>query len=119
MSDNVFWILELNIKDGKGDEFKSLMEEMVSATKADEPNALHYEWFVDGEAKRCTIHERYADNAAVLAHLGNFGSKFAERFMGCVEATGFTVYGRPNDEVKKALDGFSPTYMTPWGGFAR
>ena len=43
MADNIHWILELDINDGKSDDFKALMTEMVDATQADEPDALIYE----------------------------------------------------------------------------
>ena len=37
MSSTVHWLLELDVKDGQLDSFKTLMNEMVTATRADEP----------------------------------------------------------------------------------
>jgi hypothetical protein len=54
-----------------------------------------------------------------MIHLGAFGSKFAERFLSCVEPTGFSVYGDPSDDVRGVLDGFGAVYLGPFGGFAR
>ena len=119
MSNNVYWVLELAIKPGEFDNFKALLNEMVKATQANEPNALNYEWFISKDNKSCHIYERYVDSAAVMTHLGTFGQKFAERFMAALEPTRFTVYGNPSDEVIKALSGFGPVYMAPIGGFAR
>ncbi len=119
MSDNIYWILELSVKPGEADNFKALMNEMVAATQADEPEALNYEWTFSEDGSTCHLHERYADSAATLAHLGTFGANFAERFLAAVDPTRFTVYGNPSAELREALGAFGPTYMTPTAGFAR
>ena len=119
MSDNVYWLLEVTIKIGEFDNFKTLMKEMVEATQANEPNTLNYEWTISEDSQNCHIYERYADSAATMTHLGAFGEKFAERFMAAVDPTRIVVYGTPNNEVKEALSGFGPIFMAPFGGFAR
>ena len=119
MSDVISWVLELDVKDGKVEAFEALMQEMVAATKADEPGALAYEWFVSDDKTTCHIYERYADSAAVMTHLGNFGSKFAERFLDALQPTRLMVYGQPSNEVRAALAGLNPVFMAEIGGFAR
>lgn len=119
MSDNVHWVLEINVKDGELDNFKTLMNDMVSATQANEPGTLNYEWFIGDDGKTCHICERYVDSAATMTHLGSFGENFAERFLAMAEPTRFVVYGAPNDEVRSALAGFGAAHMTQIGGFAR
>ncbi len=119
INNNVSWILELDINDGKSDDFKALMAEMVTATKANEPDALNYEWFISGDDKHCHIYERYSDSAATMTHLGNFGAKFAERFLGMVAPTRLTVYGDPSSEARVALAGLGAVHMELLGGFAR
>lgn len=118
-NNNVHWILELDINDGKSDDFKALMAEMVDATQANEPGAMNYEWFISGDGKHCHIYERYSDSAATMVHLGNFGAKFAERFLGMVSPTGLTVYGDPSAEARAALAGLGAVHMEQIGGFAR
>ena len=119
MTNHVYWILELSIKDGQLESFRSLMHEMTTATQNDEPGALNYEWWISEDNSTCHLYERYEDSAATMVHLGNFGSKFAERFMSHVDPTGFTVYGNADDTVKGALAAFGPVYMQPFGGFGR
>ena len=119
MSNNVSWLLELNVKPGKFEDFKTLMNEMVGATKQNEPKILNYEWYISDDNSTCHIYERYEDSAAVLAHLASFGKNFADRFLGCLEPVRFTVYGSPNQEVKDTVEGFAPVYMTQINGFAR
>ncbi len=119
MSDAVSWVIELNVKDGQLDAFKALAQEMSEATQADEPGATHYEWFIDADGKTVHIYERYADDAATMVHLGNFGAKFAERFLGCVDPTRLMVYGDPSAMVRAALEGFGAAHVTQFAGFAR
>jgi len=119
MSDAVSWVLELNVKDGQLDTFKALAQEMSEATQADEPGATHYEWYIDEDGKTIHIFERYADDAATMVHLGNFGAKFAERFLACVDPTRMMVYGDPSAEVRGALAGFGAAHMTQFAGFSR
>lgn len=118
MSDAIYWVLELEVQPGKLADFKKLAEEMVESTRK-EAGTLAYEWTLGPDGKTCHIHERYADSAAVLAHLGAFGSKFADRFLAALRPTRFVVHGKPDAKAKEALAGFSPIYMDPLAGFHR
>ena len=118
MSDVLSWNLQLSIRDGRYEDLQALIEEMVESTRS-EKGTLVYEWFVTDDQSTCHIYERYADEAAVMAHLANFGLKFAERFTSCLEPTAFYVYGEPSDEVRGALDGLRAVYLGPVGGFSR
>ncbi|PTW62283.1 quinol monooxygenase YgiN [Breoghania corrubedonensis] len=119
MSEHIHWMLELALKEGAADDLKALMREMVDATKADEPGALIYEWFIDEAETSVHIYERYADSAATMVHLNNFGTKFAARFMELVKPTRMTVYGAPDETVSAALKRLNATFMSEIGGFAR
>ena len=117
MSDTVSWNLQLSVHPGKLEDFRSLMHEMVASTR-EENGCLSYEWYVSDDGAACHLNERYADSNAALEHLGNFGSKFAERFLACVSPTSFLVYGDPSQEVRGVLDGFGARYLGHFGGFA-
>ncbi len=119
MSDVVQWVVELAIKDGGLANFKAVMNEMVAATKANEPGALRYEWFISADGRICHISESYADSAAVLTHMKTFGEKFAERLLASADAKRLVVYGTPNSEARAVLAGFGAVHMEPLGGFAR
>jgi quinol monooxygenase YgiN len=119
MSEQVYWILALKMKAEKVESFKTLIEEMVASTEANEPNTLNYEYSFSSDDERCHIFERYTDSAAAMTHLTNFGEKFAERFLPKVEVLSLTVYGRPNEDVVEALAVFNPSYLRPAAGFAR
>jgi quinol monooxygenase YgiN len=119
MATDVSWMLELSVLPGRESDWGDLMDEMVSSTHAHEAGALNYEWSTSADGSVCHIFERYADSAAVMAHLAAFDKKFAARFLEVFKPTRFVVYGSPSQEVKDALADFNPVYMQPAGGFSR
>jgi quinol monooxygenase YgiN len=118
MSSVLSWNLQVSVPDGRGDDVRALMDEMVESTRA-EPGALGYEWFLSADGSTCHICERYVDSGAAVSHLGGFGSKFAERFLECLAPTGLHVYGEPSDEARAIFDGFGAVYLGTFGGFSR
>lgn len=119
MSGHIFWILETAVKPGERSDLDVLMKDMVTDIEANEPGVLNYEFFVSEDGTSCHVYERYVDSAAVMAHMGYFGSNFMERFMSILEPTSLTLYGDASDEVREALAGFAPASMLPAPGFAR
>lgn len=119
MGSHVSWILELEVQPGREDDLRALIAEMVDATRSDEPGALMFEWSTSADGRRCHLHERYADSAAAMTHLGTFGERFADRFLAVLKPARFVVYGSPDAAVRSALAGFDPVYMQDLGGFAR
>lgn len=119
MGDIIEWVLEMRVQDGQAENVQPLIEEMVAATHADEPGALHYEYYMNEDRSRCTVLERYADNAAAMVHLGNFGAKFADRFLAAFAPERFTVYGPAEDDLREALVGFGATHLEMAAGFHR
>lgn len=115
----VYWILELTINEGKKDDFMEMMNDMVMATKKNEPGTLNYEWNMSGDGKTCYLYERYANSAAAMTHIQNFGAKFAERFGANTTTVKFILCGAPNGEVIEALSGAGAKVQKPIGGFAR
>lgn len=118
-SPEIYWTLTVDVAQGKLADFKALIAKIVAAVEANEPGALEYEYSVASDGQTVNIVERYADNAAVVTHLDNFGKSFGKDFMALVKPTAFTVYGPASDEVKKMIAGFNPVYMTEFDGFVR
>ena len=118
MANTVSWNLQMSVRDGHLDDARELMNEMVSAT-LEEPGAQSYEWFLSRDGKICHINEQYLNSDAVMVHLGNFGSRFADRFLTFFEPTSLSVYGEPSTEARAALDGFGASYLEWLGGFNR
>ncbi len=119
MNEIIYWLFELKVKDGELENLKSLMKEMTDQTKDSEPDALSYEWFISEDGKKCHLYERYKDSAAVLIHLDAFRKNFARRLMALADPEKMTVYGKPDEEAKKALSKGGGVFMIPVEGFSR
>ncbi len=119
MNNNISWILDLSIKEGKLNDLQSLMEEMVSSIRSNEPGTIDYSWSISEDKNKIQIYEKYQDSDSTLLHLKNFGENFAERFMSNVDVNSLVVYGNPSDELKNALAGFGAVFMLHFGGFSR
>ena len=119
MSNHVSWILELRVRDGRENDFRALMAEMVAATEANEPGTLDYEWSTSADGRLCHIYERYIDSAAVMIHLATFGEKYAGRFEQVLEPVRMVVYGSPSAAVREELADLNPICMEPAAGFSR
>lgn len=119
MNNQIFWVLDLAVKEGRLNDFRALMGEMSQSTRANEQGCLNYEWFISEDETTCSLYERYADSDALMTHLGNFGAHFADRFMSCVDITKFVVFGEPNEIAREALGSLGVAFMNPFGGFKR
>ena len=111
MSDEVAWHVELAVRPGRLDEFRSLTAEMMEFA-ATEAGVLAYERFVSADGGIVDVYERYENAAAAIAHLRNFERKFADRFSALVDRRRFAVYGCPNPELRALLDTLGAVYPT-------
>lgn len=118
-STEVSWLLELTLTPNTAEAFTTLMQEMVSGTRENEPGTLIYEWSISADGHTVWILERYTDSDAVLTHLGTFSGRFAERFLAMLTPVRMVVTGLPDERVRKALEGLHPAWGVPVGGFAR
>jgi len=118
-TDDVYWLITASINDGQMENLKSINQELVSATLANEPMTLSYDWSVSADGKTCYFFEWYDNSEAVMIHTATFGEKFAERLMGMIEIQSFELFGNPNAEVLEMLSGFGASFHQSIGGFAR
>lgn len=116
-ADDVHWHITMTVNDGQADAVEPLLERMVAATQANEPDTLTYDYMGGGD--QVHIYERYADSAAAMTHMGNFGANFAEEFLQTFTINSVTVYGPAGDDLKAGLAPFNPVYMSQIRGFSR
>ncbi|MDQ3224568.1 MAG: antibiotic biosynthesis monooxygenase [Gemmatimonadota bacterium] len=113
----VAWIPEWVVKSGGLESVRPLLEEMVTSAQ-DEAGTLSYAVYVSEDGQTITFYERYADEAAVLAHQTHFGERFAERATAAMTCSRITVLGSLGEEVRKTLNCGPQTYLQPFGGFS-
>jgi quinol monooxygenase YgiN len=117
VSEEIYWLLEVDILPGQLANFESVARNLIASTK-NETDTLNYEWTLNADKTVGHIYERYKNSAALVAHVQGFG-KFAERFMQACRPTRFQVYGKPSEEAKAHLADLHPVYFSELGGFKR
>ena len=65
------------------------------------------------------IFESYRDSEALVTHVQDTFSQFAEEFTALISIDGFVVYGWPDPPAKQILDGFGSVYMAPFIGYTQ
>jgi quinol monooxygenase YgiN len=112
----IAWMPEWKVKSGTYEDVRTLLEEMETSARS-EAGALNYALYLSEDGQTITFYERYADEAAVLAHQATFSERFAERANDAMTCTRITVMGSPGEEIRKSISGCNPVYLTPFVGF--
>jgi len=113
-----YFVVSLQINNGKLDTFKEIAQAMIRATQK-EHGALAYEWHFSSDNKRCRLLETYADPVAVQAHLNGEAVKLVPKLLENASLSGFEVYGDPGPEASQALRNFGAELFGYWQGLSR
>jgi len=116
MVDQIGWIVEAKIADGKRDEFKAVAEEIVAKTREEE-GTLTYQYFVSDDGDVLVL-ERFADVASAHIHIDTWES-VAERWLTVAPATRMVHLGTLPDELRERHAALAPKLMKPFAGFSR
>jgi quinol monooxygenase YgiN len=95
------------------------MAKAIVADVEQEPGTLAYRWSMRADGKTFDVVEIYKDSNAIVAHVKAVGSKFGGDLGKTQKTLKFVVYGDPNAEARKAIDGLHPDYQKPFAGFIR
>lgn len=118
MRNEIYWVVTAALEPEKYDAFKETVTPLVEATRK-EPGSLAYDYSVNADHTVVHIYESYRDSQAVVTHVQDTFSQFAEAFTALVSIEGFVVYGWPDPAAKEILDGFGSVYMTPFVGYTQ
>jgi len=102
---------QLSIKEGKLEDFKSIVNNMVGITELNEPNTLAYEYHINEDGTECHLLETFKDSDAFMIHLENVGHMFDTLFESAT-MTRAKIYGSPSAELQQALDPLGVQYFT-------
>ena len=116
----IIFAINADIVDGKAESFRSLLEDMVPAVKASEPNTMRYQYFINSDDTKLTLIEVYPDNEAALFHMTAFGSSpFADEFLASITITSFVVAGNASAALMEAVEPFTTDNRPFTQGFIR
>src|ERR671923_1047603 len=113
---------EFTIEEGKIEEYKKLVQDMIRVVKADEPDTINYQFYLNRDETKCIVHETYANSDAVLAHNNGVASQtILPKIFRVARISRFDVHGNPSEELQKVLasSGFNPQIYNLFAGFSR
>jgi quinol monooxygenase YgiN len=117
-TDKIIFTYTGEILPGQEQAFRDIAAKVVALVER-EPGTLVYRWSMRADGKTFDVVEIYKDSDAVVAHVKDVGSHFAEDLGKTQKVIKFVVYGDPDTEAKKAIEGLHPEYEMPFAGFIR
>jgi quinol monooxygenase YgiN len=116
MFENIGWIVEAKIKDGKRAEFEAVVEEIVAQTRK-EGGTLNYQYYVsdDGDV---LVYERFGNVESAHIHVTNWDN-FAERWTAAAPATRMVHLGDLPEDLRERHAALAPKLLKPFNGFSR
>ena len=118
MSSHLVTDFQLSVKEGKLEDFKSIVNTMVEITELNEPNTLVYEYHINEDGTECHLLETFKDSDAFMVHLGNVGHLFDTLFESAT-MTRAKIYGSPSAKLQQALDPLGVEYFAHLDGIER
>jgi quinol monooxygenase YgiN len=118
--DGIHYTLQFDVPEANMPEFASLAQQACDTCEPTEPGTLVYRWQIDDSGSRVQLHERFTDEAAMLAHLGGpAATEIFPKLMAISEVTRFDVHGDPSAAAAETLAAFGATTYGQWKGFDR
>lgn len=118
MTDQIQYLVEFTIADGKTDQFKSLMHSLIEKVKKNEPGTDSYQVFYNNGEKNSYMIERFPNSAGVMAHLAHVGPMIPE-LLELAPITRFEIFGNVSAEVEEALKSLGAISFDYLDGFNR
>lgn len=102
------------IDKGQLDAFKAITSQFISTVKEKDKGTLMYDWYLNEKTLECAVLEDYADSNAALEHVAHVGD-LLQKLMDLGEMS-IELYGSPNEELSKALDGMDAKVFPFYAG---
>lgn len=102
MSDPIVYIDRSEIREGRLEELREAIDELVEFVDTQEPQLISYGFYLDEEAGRMTVVAIHPDSASLELHMEVGGPQF-RKFKDLIRLRKIEVYGQPSDTVLSAL----------------
>lgn len=102
MSDPIVYIDRSDIREGKLEEVRAGISELVEFVETHEPQLIAYGFYIDEMGSGMTLVAIHPDSASLEFHLEIGGPAF-RKFTDLIELRTIELYGRPSDRVLDLL----------------
>jgi quinol monooxygenase YgiN len=90
------------VREGKIEELKTLMKELVEFVEANEPRPIAYQMFLDQNGTMMTVVQVHPDSESMEFHIDVAASLF-RRFPDLLTLLRIDIYGKPSAELVRQL----------------
>jgi quinol monooxygenase YgiN len=90
------------IHEGKLEQLKTAMKELVEFVDANEPQPIAYNVYFDEDDARMTVVQLHPDSASMEFHMNVAGSAFP-RLAEFLTLSRIDLYGKPSDELLEQM----------------
>jgi len=118
MTDQIQYLVEFTIVDGKAEEFKSMIHSLIEKVNKNEPGMDSYQLFYNAGETKGYMLERFKDSAGVMAHLAHVGPMLPE-LLELAPITRFEIFGDISKEVAEAVEPLGANVYSYLNGFNR
>lgn len=102
-SEMIVYVDRSAVRDGKLDELKGAMTDLVEFVDANEPDILSYDVYFSEDGTRMTVVHTHADSASLAYHMEVAGPEFPP-IGEFIDLEAIDVYGRPSAELVHQLE---------------
>jgi hypothetical protein len=102
MSEPIVYIDRSTIREGKLEQVKAAIVELVAFIEAKEPQLVSYSFHLDEEERRMTVVAVHPDSASLELHMSVGGPAF-RKFADWIDMSGIEIYGEPSEAVLNLL----------------
>jgi quinol monooxygenase YgiN len=102
MSEPILYIDRSEIREGKLEELKTAVKELVEFVDANEPRVLAYDAYLSEGGTQLTVVHIHPDSASLEFHMEVAGPAFP-KFTEFIKLSMIEIYGEPSDNLLKRL----------------
>jgi quinol monooxygenase YgiN len=102
MPDPIVYIDRSDIREGKLEEVRAAIHELVEFVDAREPQLISYGFYMDAKGTGMTLVAVHPDSASLELHMEIAGPVF-RKFTDLIKLRAIEVYGRPSGKVLNQL----------------
>jgi len=102
MSEPIVLVDSSAIREGKLEELKTLLKELVEFVAANEPRVIAYNMYISGDATRMTVVQVHPDSASVEFHM-EIAAPIFRKFTDLLQLQTMDIYGEPSEQVLKLM----------------
>lgn len=100
MSANIVLVGCSEIREGKLEELKAAMNDLVELVKAKEPQIIAYNVYLNENGKQLTVLQVHPDSASAEFHMEVTGSAFPKEL---INVSRIDIYGKPSQSLQEKM----------------